>query len=284
MILELFKKKKINNEISILQTNKESLKNEVRNLNETKLTLTKEITNMLNEKNKIDKQIKNRESFFIEHELMAIDTLTGLEFEEYFANVLVKLGYNAQVTKATGDDGGDIIATKDNIKYVFQCKNYSDVVGNKAVQEVYTAKDIYKCNKAIVITNNYFSKQAKKEAEILNVTLWDRDILLKLLCETFKFDINNIDKKIYFKNSKKINEDYLTDESEDEMLDEVIEMCIETGQASTSYIQRAFKIGYARAGKIIDQMEEKGIISSYQGSKPREILITKEQWNKLKNN
>ena len=182
MILELFKKKKINNEISILQTNKESLKNEVRNLNETKLTLTKEITNMLNEKNKIDKQIKNRESFFIEHELMAIDTLTGLEFEEYFANVLVKLGYNAQVTKATGDDGGDIIATKDNIKYVFQCKNYSDVVGNKAVQEVYTAKDIYKCNKAIVITNNYFSKQAKKEAEILNVTLWDRDILLKLLC------------------------------------------------------------------------------------------------------
>ena len=68
----------------------------------------------------------------------------------------------------------------------------------------------------------------------------------------------------------------------DELLDEAIEMCIETGQASTSFIQRRFKVGYARAGRIIDQMEERGIISGYQGSKPREVLMSKERWQELK--
>ncbi len=68
----------------------------------------------------------------------------------------------------------------------------------------------------------------------------------------------------------------------DELLDEAIEMCIESGQASTSYIQRRFKVGYARAGRIIDQMEERGIISGYQGSKPREVLMSKERWQELK--
>ena len=65
---------------------------------------------------------------------------------------------------------------------------------------------------------------------------------------------------------------------------EAIDIVIETGQASTSFIQKRFKVGYARAGRIIDQMEERGIISEYQGSKPREVLITKERWMQLKNN
>ena len=72
------------------------------------------------------------------------------------------------------------------------------------------------------------------------------------------------------------------DDGVDELLDEAIEMCIETGQASTSFIQRRFKVGYARAGRIIDQMEERGIISGYQGSKPREVLMSKERWQELK--
>ena len=63
---------------------------------------------------------------------------------------------------------------------------------------------------------------------------------------------------------------------------EAIDIVIETGQASTSFIQKRFKVGYARAGRIIDQMEERGIISGYQGSKPREVLMTKERWEELK--
>ena len=53
---------------------------------------------------------------------------------------------------------------------------------------------------------------------------------------------------------------------------------METGQASVSMLQRRLKLGYARAARIVDEMEEKGIVGPFQGSKPREILITKEQW------
>ena len=68
----------------------------------------------------------------------------------------------------------------------------------------------------------------------------------------------------------------------DPFLNDAIEVVIEMGQASASAIQRKFKVGYARAGRIIDQMEERGIISGYQGSKPREVLMTKERWEELK--
>ena len=72
------------------------------------------------------------------------------------------------------------------------------------------------------------------------------------------------------------------DDDTDPFLTEAIETVIETRQASTSFIQRRFKVGYARAGRIIDQMEERGIISGYQGSKPREVLMTQERWEELK--
>ncbi len=72
------------------------------------------------------------------------------------------------------------------------------------------------------------------------------------------------------------------DDDTDPFLSDAIEVVVETGQASTSFIQRRFKVGYARAGRIIDQMEERGIISGYQGSKPRQVLMTKEKWEELK--
>lgn len=72
------------------------------------------------------------------------------------------------------------------------------------------------------------------------------------------------------------------DDDTDSLLMEAIDTVVETGQASTSFIQRRFKVGYARAGRIIDQMEERGIISGYQGSKPREVLMSKERLQELK--
>ena len=72
------------------------------------------------------------------------------------------------------------------------------------------------------------------------------------------------------------------DDDTDPLLMEAIDVVVETGQASTSFIQRRFKVGYARAGRIIDQMEERGIISGFQGSKPREVLMSKERWEELK--
>lgn len=66
-------------------------------------------------------------------------------------------------------------------------------------------------------------------------------------------------------------------DSDDPVLDEAIKVVVELGQASTSLLQRKLKLGYARAARIIDQMEERGIIGGYEGAKPRQVLITSEQ-------
>ena len=66
------------------------------------------------------------------------------------------------------------------------------------------------------------------------------------------------------------------------MLPSAIETVVETGQASTSMLQRKLKLGYARAARLMDAMEEKGIIGPFEGSKPRQVLITKERWIEMK--
>ncbi len=69
----------------------------------------------------------------------------------------------------------------------------------------------------------------------------------------------------------------------DELLSKAIDIVMELGQASTSTIQRKLSVGYARAGRIMDQMEARGIVGPPNGSKPREIKITKEQYLEMKN-
>ena len=83
------------------------------------------------------------------------------------------------------------------------------------------------------------------------------------------------------KSDKEIKEQEDEADDTDPRLNEAIEQVLEYGQASASFLQRKLKVGYARAGRIIDQMAERGIISGYQGSKPREVLITKERWQEL---
>ena len=74
-----------------------------------------------------------------------------------------------------------------------------------------------------------------------------------------------------------------TDELDgDEMLPAAVDVILETGQASVSMLQRRLKLGYARAARIVDEMEEKGIVGPFQGSKPRDILVTKEQWAQMR--
>jgi len=84
------------------------------------------------------------------------------------------------------------------------------------------------------------------------------------------------------KTDKEIAQEQSEDDETDPFLMDAIQTVVETGQASTSFIQRRFKVGYARAGRIIDQMEERGVISGYQGSKPREVLMTLDRLNELK--
>jgi S-DNA-T family DNA segregation ATPase FtsK/SpoIIIE len=70
----------------------------------------------------------------------------------------------------------------------------------------------------------------------------------------------------------------------DDMLPAAVDVILETNQASVSMLQRRLKLGYARAARIVDEMEEKGIVGPFQGSKPRDILITKEQWAAMRGN
>jgi len=69
----------------------------------------------------------------------------------------------------------------------------------------------------------------------------------------------------------------------DELLPEAVEVFLEIGQASASMLQRRLRLGYSRAARIVDEMEKLGIVGPFQGSKPREILVTKEQWEAMKN-
>ena len=73
-------------------------------------------------------------------------------------------------------------------------------------------------------------------------------------------------------------------DDEDNMLPAAIECVVEAGQASTSQLQRRLKLGYARAARIIDQLEERGIVGPFEGSKPRQVLITKDMWIEMKLN
>ncbi len=100
--------------------------------------------------------------------------------------------------------------------------------------------------------------------------------------------LEEIEKKAQQTGSKKpataSDPDPSDDELEgDEMLPAAVDVILETGQASVSMLQRRLKLGYARAARIVDEMEEKGIVGPFQGSKPRAILITKEQWEARKN-
>lgn len=64
----------------------------------------------------------------------------------------------------------------------------------------------------------------------------------------------------------------------DDKMEEAIKYVIEAGQASTSMLQRRLRVGYARAGRMIDDMEKMGIVGPYQGAKPRDVMITYQQW------
>ena len=72
------------------------------------------------------------------------------------------------------------------------------------------------------------------------------------------------------------------EQAHDEMLPEAVDVILETKQASVSLLQRRLKLGYARAARIVDEMEEMGIVGPFVGSKPRQILITKEQWDQMR--
>ena len=110
------------------------------------------------------------------------DSMEGHEFERFCAEILTENGFDrVYVTQGSGDQGVDVIAHKDGVKYAVQCKCHSSDIGNKAVQEVYAGKDFYDCHVGVVLTNRYFTKSAIELAKKNGVLLWDRKKLLELI-------------------------------------------------------------------------------------------------------
>lgn len=106
--------------------------------------------------------------------------MDGIEYEHYCANILNNLGWETHVLKASGDQGVDIIASKENRKYAIQCKRYSKPVGNKAIQEVIAGKIFYNIDSAIVVSNSYFTKSAQQLASATGVILLHHEQLSHL--------------------------------------------------------------------------------------------------------
>lgn len=118
----------------------------------------------------------------MENQKEDFDKMTGYEFEKFCSNILAKIGFiNIKNTPLSSDQGIDILAEKEGVKYAIQCKCYSANVGNRAVQEAFSGCKFYDCHVPVVMTNFYFTESAKKLAEKNNVILWDRDILISYI-------------------------------------------------------------------------------------------------------
>lgn len=107
--------------------------------------------------------------------------MTGIEFENFLEKIFRNMGYLVKLTPKINDQGADLILTRNGISTAVQAKRYSKPVGNKAVQEVISAREYYGCDKALVVTNNKFTKSAEELARRTNVQLWSGNFLKKLI-------------------------------------------------------------------------------------------------------
>lgn len=110
------------------------------------------------------------------------DYMSGNDFEYYCAELLKKSGFiKVHVTSASGDYGADILAEQHGIKYAIQCKCYSSDIGIDAVYQISGGMKYYEANVGCVLTNRYFTRQARELADKIGIILWDRDFLNELV-------------------------------------------------------------------------------------------------------
>lgn len=168
------KKKDIEKEI-------ESLSAQATALRSSEITLIDWISRMQKKEQALFDDIAKDVDKWKECKNLFDDSFDGYKFEEYTATVLREAGYeNVEVTQKSNDYGADVVAEKDGVIYVFQCKFYSNMVGIEAVQQIYSAKIHYGAHIAVVVTNSVFTKAAKILADELKVILWDGKLLLQL--------------------------------------------------------------------------------------------------------
>jgi len=100
-----------------------------------------------------------------------IDKMSGFEFESFLEEIFTSIGYSVENIRDTKDQGVDLIVEHHGERTAIQAKRYSKNVSNSAVQQIFSAKKFYNCDRAMVVTNSDFTKSAKELAKSLNVEL-----------------------------------------------------------------------------------------------------------------
>lgn len=140
-------------------------------------------SNFISENKMVDDLRQGIDSILDQHDNDAnshedVDSLDPLQYEHHCADLLRQCGWNARVTQASGDQGIDVIATFGSLKAVFQCKKYSQPVGNAAVQEIFAGRQFEQAHIAAVVSNASFTASAKQLANATGVYLLHHDDLL----------------------------------------------------------------------------------------------------------
>ncbi|MFZ4372543.1 MAG: restriction endonuclease [Mycobacterium sp.] len=110
----------------------------------------------------------------------AVDEMAGLDFEHYVAAVLRGVGYTVEVTKASGDFGVDLIATKDGVRTAVQCKRQARAVDGSAIQQVVAGAAVHDCTATMVVSNHRYTPAAGCLAEVHGCVLIDRVRLARM--------------------------------------------------------------------------------------------------------
>ena len=134
----------------------------------------KKIKNVSLREDLLNNEYQNKKTSIVD-----IDLMSGVEFEEFLFNYFKNHGYQCSVTKASGDQGVDLIAKRDGTVVAIQAKCYSGTVGNHAIMEAVAGARFYNANQCMVITNSTFTKSAVELARANNVILWDRKTLIE---------------------------------------------------------------------------------------------------------
>lgn len=121
------------------------------------------------------------EAQYAGQQVASLDSLTGIEFEQFLATLFERQGYSVRFTPTSGDFGADLLLEKSGETIAVQAKRYSGTVGVDAIQQVVAAKAHYKCQQAWVVTTSNFTHNAKSLAKSNRVVLINRHGLGKMM-------------------------------------------------------------------------------------------------------
>ena len=235
--------------------------------------------------------------------------LAPVDFETECSDQLSHLGWKTRTTAGSGDQGIDVIATTPRVKLVVQCKRYANSVGNFAVQEIIAGREFEKADFAAVISTGVFTKSAQALASSANVfLLHPEEIEAKLSARNFDREVTvsaqapkihdmeellgvvldcnvrlEIENKSDLTNraSRAGDDDEEEEDTEepadyfenDRLYEECIGILKATRRASVTTFERRLRITFEQAARLMNLLEENGIVGPEKGAESREILV-----------